>query len=79
MEDRDRIVYGERLDKFKGLQDIITIYTFEKKAEQTRIIIDLDYKVSSFFGNFLKPMIKRMLIKQTEKGLSKLKQISEKK
>lgn len=78
MEDEDKIVYGERLDKFKGLQDIITIYTFEKKEDKTRIVVDLDYRVGSFIGNFFKPLIRKMLIKQTKKGLSKLKLISEK-
>jgi len=77
LEDDDKIVYGERLNKFKSLRDIITIYTFEKKGGQTEIKTEIDYKIKSWFGKLLKPMIRKMLYKQTETGLKKLKQISE--
>ncbi len=77
MEDDDKIVYGERLNKFKSLRDIITIYTFEKKGKQTHIKTEIDYKIKSWFGKLLKPMIRKMLQKQTEAGLMKLKQVCE--
>jgi len=77
MENDDRIVYGERLNKFKGLRDIISIFTFEKKEDQTYIKAEVDYKIKSFFGKLLKPMVRKMLQKQTEDGLKKLKKVSE--
>ncbi len=77
LENEDKIVYGERLNKFKGLRDIITIYTFEKKGEHTHIKTEIDYKIRSWFGKLMKPMIRKMLQKQTEDGLRKLKQVSE--
>lgn len=77
MEDEDRIVYGERLDSFKGLKDIVTIYTFEKNEEETHVKVDLDYKAASFMARIFNSFIRKMLIRQTEKGLNKLKHISE--
>ena len=78
MENEKRIIYGERLDSFRGLQDIITIYTFEKGKNETLVTVDLDYKVKSLFAKLLKPMVRRMLASQTKKSLAKLKFISEK-
>lgn len=78
LEDNDKIIYGERLNKFKGLRDIISIYTFEKKSKQTHVIVDLDFKVGGGFARLIKPFIKRMLIAQTKHGLKRLKIISEK-
>lgn len=78
MEDEDKIVYGERLNKFRGLRDIITIYTFEKKSEQTHVIVEIDFKIDNFFGRLFNSFIKRMLESQTKKGLKRLKLISEK-
>lgn len=77
LEDKDKVVYGERLNKFRGLRDIVNIYTFEKKGDQTKVKIEIDYKIKSFFGKLLKPMIRKMLQKQTEAGLKKLKKVSE--
>jgi len=78
MENNDRIIYGERLNKFKGLRDIITIYTFEKRENQTHVKAEVDFKIKSFFGRLLKPMVRKMLQKQTEDGLRKLKEVREK-
>lgn len=78
MENDDRIIYGERLDRFKGLKDIITIYTFEKDEEKTNVKVDVDFKASSFIARLFQKLIRKMLITQTEKGLKKLKLISEK-
>lgn len=77
MENKDRILYGERLDHFKGLKDIITIFTFEKGEDETTVTIDLDYRADSFLARLFKVPIRKMLIKQTEKSLRKLKLISE--
>lgn len=77
LENQDRIIYGERLNKFKGLRDIVSIFTFEKKGDQTHIIAEVDYKIKSFLGKLLKPMVRKMLQKQTEDGLIKLKKVSE--
>ncbi|MCD4696906.1 MAG: DUF2652 domain-containing protein [Bacteroidales bacterium] len=60
------------------LQDIITIYTFERKAGETLLKVDMDFKVSSFIGKIFKPLIRKVLKKQTKKGLEILKTISEK-
>jgi len=76
LEDKDQIVYGERLNEFKGLQDIISIYTFKKEGDQTLVKIEIDYKIKSWLGKLIKPMVRRLLIKQTKKGLQKLKEIS---
>jgi len=64
-------------NKFKGLRDIVSIFTFEKKGDQTHIKVEVDYKIKSFFGKLLKPMVRKMLQKQTEDGLKKLKKVSE--
>lgn len=77
MEDDDKIVYGERLEKFRGLRDIITIYTFTKKADLTRVKVDLDFKVGSFIGKIFKSLIRRLLIIYTKRDLGKLKIVSE--
>ncbi len=77
IENEDEIVYGERVNKFKGLRDIITIYTFEKKGDNTHIKAEVDFKIKSWFGKLMKPMVRKMLQKQTDTGLKKLKQISE--
>ena len=78
MEDEDQIVYGERLNEFKGLRDIISIFTFEKKDDQTHIRVEVDYKIKSWLGRLMKPWVRKMLQKQTEDRLQKLKKASEK-
>lgn len=78
LEDKGKIIYGERLNKFKGLRDIISIYTFEKKGNQTFVRAEVDYKINSWFGKMMKPFVHKMLSKQTEDGLRKLKIVSEK-
>ena len=68
MEDKKKIVYVERLNKFKGLRDIVSIYTFEKYEGQTHVRVEVDYKIKSWFGKMMKPFVRKMLIKQTEDG-----------
>jgi hypothetical protein len=77
VESGDRIIYGERLGHFRGLQDILTIYTFDRRKDETVITVDLDFKPRSVLSKILRPVIKAMFLKQTRKGLKKLKQISE--
>ena len=78
VENDDKIIYGERLNEFKGLRDIISIYTFEKKGDTTVVNVEVDFKIKSFFGRIMKSMVRKMLRKQTEDGLTKLKKVSEK-
>ncbi|NQU88329.1 MAG: DUF2652 domain-containing protein [Mariniphaga sp.] len=78
MENKSQIIYGERLNEFKGLHDIISIYTFEKEEGQTHIQVEVDYKIKSWIGKLLNPLIRKMLIKQTKDGIIKLKKVSEK-
>ena len=77
MENKDQIVYGERLNEFKGLRDIISIYNFEKKGDQTLIKAEVEFKIKSWSGKLMKPVFRKMLKKRTEDGLKKLKIISE--
>lgn len=77
LENKDQIVYGERLNEFKGLRDIISIYTFEKKGDRTVVRVEVDFKIKSFFGRIMKSTVRKMLQKQTEDGLNKLKKVSE--
>lgn len=77
LEDKDQIIYGERLNKFRSLRDIITIYTFQKRGEQTLVKAEVDFKIKSWFSKILKPMVRKMLEKQTESSLKKLKKVSE--
>lgn len=77
IEDDESIVYGERLNEFKGLRDIINIFTFEKKGNETILKVELDFKVKSWFGRLIKPFINKMFRKQTEQALAKLKKVSE--
>ena len=78
IEDKRSIIYGERLNRFKGLRDIISIYTFEIKDDQTIIKAEVDFKIKSFLGKLMKSFIKKMIQRQTEKSLQKLKIASEK-
>lgn len=77
LENDDRIIYGERLNSFKGLRDIISVYTFEKKGDTTAVNVEVDFKIKSFFGRIMKSVVRKMLRKQAEDGLIKLKQVSE--
>ena len=77
LENKDQIVYGERLNEFMGLQDIISIYTFQKRGVHTLLKVEIDYKIKSWYIKLIKPLVRRMLIKQTQKGLQKLKNLSE--
>jgi len=78
IEDKDQVVYGERTNEFKGLQDIITIYFFEKKGDKTLVKVEIDYKIKSWLGKLMKPVIRKIIKQQTQKGLNKLKIVSEK-
>ncbi len=77
-EDEKQIVYGERLNKFKGLRDILSIYTFVKDGDQTHVTVEVDYKISSWFWKLIVPIVRNMFLKRTENGLKKLKKASEK-
>lgn len=76
-ENEHRVVYGERLNEFKGLRDIINIFTFEKRGDATVLKVEVDYKIKSWMGRMLKPIIQGMLKRQTETALKKLKRFSE--
>jgi len=77
LESKDKIIYGERLNEFKGLKDIISIFTFEKQGDKTLVNVEIDYKIKSWPGRLIKPMIRKMLMNQTIKGIKKLKKVSE--
>jgi uncharacterized protein DUF2652 len=77
LEDDDKILYGERLNKFRGLRDIISIYTFQKHGNITKIKVEVDFRIKSFVGRLIKPVVRRMLQKQAAKGLIKLKEVCE--
>ena len=72
IENKDQIVYGERTNKFRGLRDIIKIYSFEKEGDKTILKVEVDYKLESWFGKFMRPMVRKMLKKHTLDGLKKL-------
>lgn len=78
MENNNQIVYGERTNKFRGLRDIIKIYFFEKKKDKTIVRVEVDFKIKSWIGKLMKPMVRKMLKKETGNGLKKLKIASEK-
>ncbi len=78
MENNNQIVYSERLTGFKQLRDVVKIYFFEKKEDKTLVKVEVDYKIKSWIGKLMKPRIRKMLKKETEDGLKKLKIVSEK-
>ncbi len=78
MENNNQIVYGERTNKFRGLRDIIKIYFFETKKDKTIVKVEVDFKIKSWIGKLMKPMVRKMLKKETGNGLKKLKIASEK-
>jgi hypothetical protein len=77
MENKDQIVYSERLKQFKVLHDIISVYTFEKKDDKTLVKVEVDYKIKLWIIKLMKPIVRKILIKRTLEGLKKLKQASE--
>lgn len=77
MERRDQIVYSERVEKFKGLRDIISIYTFRREGNNTYVKVEVDYKIDSWLGELMKPIVRKLLKKRTRNGLLKLKKVSE--
>ncbi len=77
LESEDKIIYGERLNEFKGLKDIISIYTFEKQGDKTYVKVEVGYKIKSWLGKLMKPVVRKKLMNQTIKGVEKLKKISE--
>jgi carbon monoxide dehydrogenase subunit G len=60
------------------MTDSKSIFTFEKKGDQTFVSVEVDFKIKSFFGRLMKSMVRKMLQQQTEDGLIKLKKVSEK-
>lgn len=77
VEDDEKIVYGERLDNFKGLKDIVSIYTFEKLTGETKVKVDIDFKPNSFIMKLFRTLVRKMIAKQNVKALKKLKIVSE--
>ncbi|MDX1285422.1 MAG: DUF2652 domain-containing protein [Draconibacterium sp.] len=77
LEDNDKIIYGERLNKFSVIRDLITIFTFEKHGQKTHVSAEIDFKIRSVFKWFLKPLIKKKLLQQNNNGFIKLKEVSE--
>jgi len=77
-ESGNRVIYGERINDFRGLKDIISIYTFEKQGDKTMVLAEVDYTIKSPLKRLLRPFIHRVLLKQTIKGFNKLKTASEK-
>jgi uncharacterized protein YndB with AHSA1/START domain len=78
METNNQIVFGERLNGFKGLRDVVKIYFFEQKESKTLVRVEVDFKIKSWIRKLMKPMVRRMLNKETKEGLNKLKIASEK-
>jgi hypothetical protein len=77
LENEKGIIYGERVNRFRGLEDIQTIFTFEKDKDQTVITADLDIKHKSMIIKALMLLLKKMGIWQTRKGLQTLKRNDE--
>ena len=77
LENESRIIYGERVNRFRGLEDILTIFTFDKENDQTVITVELDFKPKSLFSRLFRRLLKKMMIRQTRQGLKTLKRISE--
>jgi hypothetical protein len=77
-ETDDKIVYGERVNDYKWLKDIISIYTFQKQGDKTLVSAEIDFKVKSLIGRLIKPLLRKVLLNQTIKGFAKLKTSSEK-
>ncbi len=65
LENKDQIVYSERLDKLKVLRDIISIYTFEKEVNKTNVKVEVDYKIETRLGKLLSPFLREILKKRT--------------
>lgn len=77
-ETESKIIYGERINKFKIFRDILTYYTLEDKNDYVKMNVDIDFKIKSFFGRLINPIVKKMFEKQTLKGLNELKTYCEK-
>ncbi len=78
MENNDQIVYGERLNGFRGLKEVVKIYFFEKKEDKTLVKVEVDFKIRSWIGKLMKPTVRKKLKREIEDGLKKLKIVSEK-
>ena len=77
LEENNKITYGERLNSFKGIEDLVSIYTFENNGSETIINAEIDFKPTSFFKKLFKSIIKKFIQKQNEKALERLKSVIE--
>ena len=77
IEHQDTIIYGERVEKFKGLKDFVSIFTFEEKGGITELTASIDFNTSSLAKKILKPLVKYGVKKQVMSNLYKLKKVSE--
>jgi len=77
MENKDKIVYGERIDERGGLKDIITIYTFHKRGEKTKIELEIDFRFKYPVTGFLRFFANKKIIKRFRNNLQQLKTASE--
>ena len=62
---KEIIAQCERLNSFKGLRDIINIFTFAKDGDHTLFYVKLNYKIKSCTDRMIRPLAHKMLNKQT--------------
>jgi len=77
MENEEKIVYGERIDERGTLKDIITIYTFHKKGEKTKIELEIDFRFKYPVTGFLRFFANKKIMKRFRNNLQQLKAASE--
>jgi hypothetical protein len=77
VEEESKIVYAERVNRIRFLQDVISVFTFEQKGDETFINAEVDYKIRSWLGRLFKPLVKRIVINSTRSTFKKLKKASE--
>ena len=78
VEDEHQIIYAERVDEFSIFKEIIRVYTFEKHNGHVHVKLDLEFKLKLGLLKLFRPIFKRILLKQSQNNLQKLKKFSEK-
>lgn len=74
---KESITQCERSNRFKGLLDIINIFTFVEVGDHTLIYVELDYKIKSWTARLMRPLVHGKLNKQTNTLFERLKKVSE--
>lgn len=75
--DKDKIVYGERLNNLPVIKDMVIYYLLEKTGKSTKLILEAHYETLPLIGFIILPFVKNIIQKNIRKTIYSFKHVCE--